>query len=341
MKYTLALLTVFFTVFVRAYDFGVVDAHTPVKVNVELSNSTEHALRLEEVKSTCRCISVDWSSEVLPKGGTLIVPVEMNLFGMEGDIEKEISFRFIECPVPKTSQLSSLKPVPEAPLVTLPVTSPLAVLQLRGQSRLRLGLKPHNLAFGVIGEHLCGQVVRVELAGYTSEEARITHLSGSKEPIIPVTISEDARALLVTLPGKELLQAQGMISEVWHVETSDPEVKTITFPVSARFSSGLSVSPQRLTLASNEGYSSRTVTLRAEKGKVSFRVLSVEPKPRPWGKVEVRPRPLNGWQIVVTEIDTDQVRQFSMPAYLEVKTDLPLMETFQIPVQVEMIGGAK
>ncbi len=338
MKICLTIATILFVANAYAYDFGIVDAHKPVKVSVVLSNATDCAMRLTDVKSSCGCLRVDWKQQVLPKGGTLSVPAVMNLYGMEGAIAKDVTFRFAECEGRASGEnTQKLRKANGGVSVVVPVTNTLAVVTIGGTSKLRLGLKPHNLAFGVVGQKQGGQTVKVKLDGYASTNAVITRLSGVSNPVIPVAVSDDARALLVTLLGGLANRVQGAVSEIWRVETSDPEVPAITFPVSARFSSGLSVLPQRLTVPANEELCSRTVLLRAEKGKKAFQVLSAETKPRFWGRVEVKTRPLNGWQIVVKDIDPNEVRQFSKQPFLEVKTDFSGMESFQIPIQVE--GG--
>ncbi|MBQ7190019.1 MAG: hypothetical protein IJR99_11455 [Kiritimatiellae bacterium] len=64
-------------------------------------------------------------------------------------------------------------------------------------------------------------------------------------------------------------------------------------------------------------------------------------KPRKWGDVTITPRPRNGWRIDIGNIDPREVRQFSKRPFLDVKTNLPGMESFEIPLRVVNDGGAK
>ena len=69
--------------------------------------------------------------------------------------------------------------------------------------------------------------------------------------------------------------------------------------------------------------------------------ITAETKPRKWGDVKVTPRPLNGWRIDIENIDPREVRQFSKRPFLEVKTNLPGMESFEIPFRVMQTGGTE
>jgi hypothetical protein len=128
--------------------------------------------------------------------------------------------------------------------------------------------------------------------------------------------------------------------------------------VSARVEDAVSVTPQVITVGWDEPVCSRMVMVRPTNpgnpgnpvGKTlrdsaspreKFSLLSAETKPRKWGDVTVTPRPLNGWRIDIENIDPREVRQFSKRPFLEVKTNLPGMESMEIPLRVVNDGGAE
>ena len=164
-------------------------------------------------------------------------------------------------------------------------------------------------------------------------------------------LGDDGRSLVVKLRERNVLP--GIYSETWTVPTSAPEIPEIAFPVSARVADAVSVTPQVITVGWDEPVCSRMVMMRGGNGQDArpgadaqervppVRILSAETKPRKWGDVKVAQRPLNGWRIDVENIDPREVRQFSKRPFLEVKTNLPEMKSFEIPLRVMQNGGTK
>ena len=114
--------------------------------------------------------------------------------------------------------------------------------------------------------------------------------------------------------------------------------------VSARVADAVSVTPQVITVGWDEPACSRMAMVRMEGGSRSvatMRILSAETKPRKWGDVKITQRPVNGWRIDIENIDPREVRQFSKRPFLEVKTNLPGMESFEVPLRVVKDGGAR
>ena len=171
-----------------------------------------------------------------------------------------------------------------------------------------------------------------------------------KDTVFDVRLGADGKSLVVKFREKEVLP--GIYSELWTIPTSDPEIPEISFPVSARVADAVTVTPQVITVGWGEPVCSRMVMVRpSNSGKETLRVsasphekfsmLSAETKPRKWGDVKITQRPLNGWRIDIENIDPREVRQFSKRPFLEVKTNLPGMESFEVPLRVVQNGGAE
>ena len=168
-----------------------------------------------------------------------------------------------------------------------------------------------------------------------------------KDTAFDVRLGADGKSIIVRFREKNILP--GIYSEVWTIPTSDPEIPEIVFPVSVRVADAVTVTPQVITVGWDEPVCARMVMVRMDDvsrkelkdRKEDFMVLSAETKPRRWGDVKITPRPKNGWRIDIENIDSREVRQFSKRPFLEVKTNLPEMESFEIPLRVVNDGGAK
>ena len=186
-------------------------------------------------------------------------------------------------------------------------------------------------------------------------------LREDKRTVFDVRLAPDGKGIIAKFRERNVLP--GIYSEVWTISTSDKEIPEITFAVSARVADAVSVTPQVITVGWDEPVCSRMVMVRNmvgsrvprgrngravspltaadATGRIPMRILSAETKPRKWGDVKITPRPMNGWRIDIENIDPREVRQFSKRPFLEVKTNLPEMESFAIPLRVVNDGGAK
>ena len=183
----------------------------------------------------------------------------------------------------------------------------------------------------------------------------------NQSAVFDVRLGADGKSIVTKFRERNVLP--GIYSETWTIPTSDTEIPEITFAVSARVTDAVSVTPQVITVGWDEPACSRMVMVRMEGGSRSvatvkgrdarspsvnatervspLRILSAETKPRKWGDVKITQRPLNGWRIDIENIDPHEVRQFSKRPFLEVKTNLPGMESFEIPLRVVKNGGTK
>ena len=165
----------------------------------------------------------------------------------------------------------------------------------------------------------------------------------NQSAVFEVRLGADGKSIVAKFRDRNVLP--GIYSETWTIPTSDKEIPEITFAVSARVADAVSVTPQVITVGWDEPVCSRMVMIRTVGSRVprdrSMRILSAETKPRKWGDVKITPRPLNGWRIDIENIDPREVRQFSKRPFLEVKTNLPGMESFEIPLRVMQNGGTE
>lgn len=321
-----------------------IDAHKTVTCHFAVTNTTDKPQTVESVRSSCACLKVTGAaSGTLPPGGVLPFDVMFNPAGMEGHVEKLV-------------------------WVTLAPSGRIETFNVAADVRLRLGFKPMDAAFGVIGKSdTCREIV-AKLSGYEANGAKLgapytvrkgvspVQVGGDKgqdarcPSVFDVRIGADGKSLVVKFREKNILP--GIYSEIWTIPTSDPEIPAITFPVSARVADAVAVTPQVITVGWDEPVCSRMVMVRpSNPGKETLRVsasprenfaiLSAETKPRKWGDVKIAQRPLNGWRIDIENIDPREVRQFSKRPFLEVKTNLPGMESFEIPLRVVQNGGAE
>ena len=182
-----------------------------------------------------------------------------------------------------------------------------------------------------------------------------------KDTVFDVRLAPDGKSIIAKFRDRNVLP--GVYSETWTIPTSDKEIPEIKFAVSARVADGVSVSPQVITVGWDEPVCSRMVMVRTVGSRIQrdrdgravspltaadatervppMHILSAETKPRKWGDVKITQRPMNGWRIDVANIDPREVRQFSKRPFLEVKTNLPGMETFEIPLRVVIEGDSK
>ena len=292
-------------IFAATYDFGISDSHKPVSHTFVVRNDGAKLFTVVSAKASCACLSAEYATEAVAPEESLPVVVRMDLKGMEGAVEKTVTL---------TKDAG------------LPV-----VLTMKGEVKVRVGLKPRDVAFGVVNCAAQLEPVIVKLHGYAAD-AEIMEISGVDNPVIAVAIGADKRSLIVTPPEK---LPNGMLAEVWAIKTTDPEVPELKLPVSAIISADVEVLPERIMLNTNAVIASRSVLLRPSQGKQPFRVLSAETAPRKWGDVEIRERPLGGWQILITNIDTGFVRQMSKQPFLKIATDCAGSELLEVPVRME------
>ena len=310
--------------------FGDTDAHKPVTYHFAVTNTTDKAQTVESVRSSCACLKVkmDAAGSVAP-GGVLPFEVEFNPAGMEGPVTKHV-------------------------WVTLDPLKKIETFAISENVRLRLGFKPMDAAFGVIKRSDTGREIVAKLSGYVASGVTLGTPSlatkdaenTKKESVFDVLMGADGKSVVAKFRDRNVLP--GIYSETWTIPTSDKEIPEIKFAVSARVADTVSVTPQVITVGWDEPVCSRMVMVRGDfshkehkEHKGCFKILSAETKPRKWGDVKITQRPLNGWRIDIENIDPREVRQFSKRPFLEVKTDVPGMESFEIPFRVVKNGDAK
>ena len=316
-----------------------IDAHKPVTYHFAVTNTTDKPQMVESVKTSCACLKVAMGVRrdvdnapcqdvTLPSGGVLPLDVVFNPAGMEGNVEKRV-------------------------WVTLAPSKKIVVFDVAANVRLRLGFKPMDAAFGVIKRGETGREIVAKLSGYAADGATLgepiiaAKNAKAAKSVFDVRIGAGGKSLVVKFREKDVLP--GIYSETWTIPTSDPEIPEISFPVSARVAEAVAVTPQVITVGWDEPLCSRMVMVRDgnfshkehKVHKEGFQILSAETKPRKWGDVKITPRPLNGWRIDIENIDPREVRQFSKRPFLDVKTNLSGMESFEIPLRVVQNGGAE
>jgi hypothetical protein len=328
------------------------DAHKPVIYHFAVTNMTDKTQTVESVRTSCACLKVTDTTGRVPPGGVLPLDVIFNPAGMEGTVEKRV-------------------------WVTLAPSKKIVTFDVAADVRLRLGFKPLDAAFGVIRRNETGREIVAKLSGYAADGVKLDEpvlaaknakvakvetqslrlsasaLKNETDGVFDVRLGADGKSLVVKFRERNVLP--GIYSEVWTIPTSDQEIPEIVFPVSARVADAVTVTPQVITVGWNEPVCARMVMVRfsnpvnpvnpVEKLSASprenFSILSAETKPRKWGDVKITSRPKNGWRIDIENIDSREVRQFSKRPFLEVKTNLPGMELFEIPLRVVNDGGAE
>ena len=313
-------------------DLGVIDQHRKVDCSFVITNRNWRERKVLGVKGNCACLETETELKTLARGEALPVKVVFNPAGMEGKVEKLVTVRM------------------EGKAVEYPV---------KANVRLRLGFRPGDLNFGVVPAGTAGDgsgVVSARIAGYAATNATL-ELVAPVKPFFDVRLTNG----VLTAAFREGTRYPGHYSEIWEVKTSDAEIPVLKVPVSARVAGGLNVVPRVIQLPREGEKLSRQVMIRAgsprpdslrpegprdmtksgaardrsaDRTAGDFRVLAAETKPRKWGDVTIQKRPLNGWMIRIDDIDPVALRQFSKKPYLEVKTDFPGMETFEIPVSL-------
>lgn len=294
---------------------SVVYAHRPYVMQRTVTNHTIAARKVVKVATSCACLKAEaigqTEENLVPPGGVLPFELTLNPAGMEGLITKAASVTFDDGSV--------------------------ETMVVEANVRTRLKLSPSDAAFGVIAPKDMGRVLMAKLKGEIADRVKIVGLKGPECPFFDVVVSEDGKGVVVRFRSDDRNRSlAGGHVETWIVQTDDEEIPAIAFSVSATIAGEIAVSPQVLTTAVEEDMCSRMVTLR---GKKAFTVLSARTMPRGWGEVTVARRPLNGWMITITGIDPNELRQFSKRPYLEVRTDCPEMETFEIPMRVAQEGS--
>ena len=283
-----------------------------------VTNHTAAARTVVKVTTSCACLKArvveghgggGCGATALP-GGVIPFELTMNLTGMEGRITKTASVTFDDGSV--------------------------ETIVVEADVRTRLKLSPSDAAFGVIGPKDMGRTITAKLKGEVVERVKIVGVKGPERPFFKVTMTEDGKGVVVKMRDDGRAGARPALhAENWIVRTDDEEIPEIAFPVSVTIAGEIAVSPHVLTVAAGEGVCSRMVMVRGAK------VQSAETLPRKWGDVRIEARPLNGWRICIENIDPNEVRQFSKKPFLKVKTNVPGMESIEIPLRVDQERGAQ
>ena len=326
----------------RAARSTTIDAHKPVTYHFAITNTTDKAQTVESTRLSCACLKVkaDAQERVTP-GGVVPIEVVFDPAGMEGPVQKRV-------------------------WVTLAPSKKIETFEITENVRLRLGVKPMDAAFGVIKRSETGREIVAKLSGYAAEgvtlgepsrtgcqpvQERDSNARAARSTnIFDVRLAPDGKSVVAKFRERSVLP--GIYSETWIIPTSDKEIPEIKFVVSARVADAVSVTPQVITVGWDEPVCSRMVMVRMNSrtggspvqdsnARAARSTISAETKPRKWGDVKITQRPLNGWRIDIENIDPHEVRQFSKRPFLEVKTNLPGMESFEIPLRVMQNGGVK
>ena len=336
----LLVLAVGVTLFVQAEELPTVWAHRPYVVRMAVTNRTMSARTVTKVTTSCACLKaknmVRTGETPVPPGGMLPFELTLDPTGMEGLVTKRAAVTFDDGTV--------------------------ETMTVRANVRTRLALSPSDAAFGVMtgkGPEITSRLIGCAV---TNGGARIVSLVPPANPTFTVRVADDGLGVMVGSVRRADRPPAGSFVETWYMMTTDAEIPKIPLVVSAHFVNGFSASPSVLTVGGDgrrgyppakqpegadrrgaptlPGVVSRIVSLRCDDRR-AFKVLSAETMPRKWGDVRIESRPLNGWRICIENISPNEVRQFSKKPFLEVKTDMPGMERFEIPLRVTNDGGKK
>ena len=321
------------------------------------------------------------TSAALPPQGVLPLEVEFNPAGMEGHVEKRVWATLAPSKKIETFDIAAdvrlrlgFKPMDAAfGVIKRSDTGREIVAKLSGYAADGVVLGEPFVSRGD------AEARRDDLATKNTKDTKRENTTGPANPKNPdnpvketfrfsasprekndtmfdVRLAPDGKGIIAKFRERNVLP--GIYSEVWTIPTSDKEIPEITFAVSARVADAVSVTPQVITVGWDESVCSRMVMVRpanygnpvkpvngtlrvSASPRENFTILSAETKPRKWGDVKITPRPMNGWRIDIENIDPREVRQFSKRPFLEVKTNLPEMESFEIPLRVVNDGGVK
>ncbi len=351
-----------------------IDAHKPATYHFAVTNTSDKAQTVESVGASCACLKVmnneecimnnegvaTSMSDAIPPGGVWPFEVVFDPAGMEGPVQKRVWVTLAPSKRIETFDIEEnvllrlgFKPMDAAfGVIKRSETGREIVATLSGyvaddvtlgepffqrrdaesQSKVELlSLRGDSEARSLGGESPCRQDSKTP-----SSESNINF-------IFDVRLGADGKSVVAKFRDRDILP--GIYAEMWTIPTSDAEIPEIKFAVSARVADALSVTPQVITVGWDEPLCSRMVMVRdnsnRKERKEGFSVLSAETKPRKWGDVKITQRPMNGWRIDIGNIDPHEVRQFSKPPFLEIKTDLPGMETIEIPLRVINEGDTK
>ena len=352
-----------------------VDAHKPVTYHFAVTNTADKTQTVESVRTSCACLKVAVAtSATLPPEGVVPFEVVFNPAGMEGPVQKRVwvtlapSKKIVTFDISENVRLRlGFKPMDAAfGVIRRSETGREIVAKLAGYAAdaATLGepfLATKNTENTKGFDGLCGLC---DLCGKNHNGTNSLRLCASalkkQNAIFDVRLAHDGKAIVAKFRDRNVLP--GIYAETWTIPTSDSEIPEIKFAVSARVADAVSVTPQVITVGWDEPVCSRMVMVRAGGSRSRatangrdarspsadarervppLRILSASTKLRKWGDVMISQRPLNGWRIDIENIDPREVRQFSKRPFLEVKTNLPGMESFEIPLRVVQNGGTE
>ena len=348
-----------------------IDAHKPVTYHFAVTNTTDKPQTVESVRTSCACLKVKVATgATLPPGGVLPFDIVFNPAGMEGPVTKHV---WVTLDPSKKVETFAISENVRLRLGFKPMDAAFGVIRRSDTGREIVaklsGYAAEDVTLGT--PFLAAKNAKDAKSDNKTEFARLTGLertnnSGNSvnpvktnslclcasvlkeeaESVFDVHLAPDGKSVVAKFRDRNVLP--GIYSEAWTIPTSDTEIPEITFAVSARVADAVSVMPQVIMVGWDEPVCSRMVMVRGDFShkehkdrKEGFKVFSAETKPRKWGDVKITQRPLNGWRIDIENIDPREVRQFSKRPFLEVKTNLPGMESFEIPLRVMQNGGTE
>ncbi len=351
-----------------------VDSHRPVIYHFAITNTTDKAQTVESIRTSCACLKVAVAtSSTLPPNGVVPFEVVFDPAGMEGAVQKRVcatlapSKKIVTFDISENIRLRlGFKPMDAAfGVIKRSETGREIVAKLSGYAAD--GVKLGEPFIQRRGAQEQSNVELLSLRGDSESRSlgeKSPSLQNSKTPssesnlnsIFDMRLGADGKSVVAKFRDRNVLP--GIYTETWTIPTSDKDIPEIKFAVSARVADAVSVTPQVITVEWDEPLCSRMVMVRPSNPdnpvnpvrktlcdsaslRENFSILSAETKPRKWGDVKVTQRPLNGWRIDIENIDPREVRQFSKRPFLEVKTDLPGMESFAIPLRVVQNGGTE
>jgi hypothetical protein len=226
------------------YDFGVVDGSDAIVHEFVLENRGEEAVPIKKVHAPCGCTVARVNETEVPAGGSLKVPVTLDLRGRTGFQQKSV---FIETGGSRPGR---------------------SVLTLRGRVGGVLAARPPMLVARSAGGG--PPEGSVEIVGGGSEEFRITGVESQRGVLQPVI--EGARIKAVA--SEEL--PPGNHADVLVVTTDHPSASRFEVKALALVPADVTVAPSVLRLPPNDAVeAARTIMVKAGGGR-SLTIEEVE-----------------------------------------------------------------
>jgi hypothetical protein len=214
--------------------------------------------------------------------------------------------------------------------VTLAPMGETQMFRVVAEANPRLAFDPPEAAFGTLRGNEADKEIVAVLTGYAAEGVRLESTKGGQA--FDVWVAPDGRTLHTKFADPS--PTPGVYSEILVVRTSDPEMPEIRFPASANIEKPIVSVPAILHVSADEREARKHVLVwKYDRG--DFQILSVVPRPVPWGVTSVERGAGNTWRVSVERIDVDELRRVEGFQGLEIRTDVAGSETISVPVRVD------